>query len=408
MQPPPRYTRVSTAEVESQFQSTEVSPAATPITTTFYADIRADPDASQDEILEAAVRRFTELMGESRYQEHLNTLFVAFSTLYDPEKRAAYDRYGDALFEKLDISSGASTGHPTLYERQCHHVLAVLQIFPLCMYVPMLFGALIGGAIGRNPFATAFQVGVTILPFAFVLCYYSNLMVLKTAISTIWTMLFDSRSQIATAAHDEQQPRTISSRNSTLASQSQLIRAFGFKQLLNQLPGVATYALCMFTSIFIPLTFYIHGSIGESLGKFSKYGMLIIFSIILFSTSSNLTRIVRNKGLVQPHLVILFETMRNRATPSGYRPETYMSKLQDSFGKAMLNMESPLVVWTACLLAALNGIPYYMLVYIKSSAIGVVGVVFWTSLIFFCSLFMVLIFMWIIATSIERQYSNFL
>ncbi|KAI8865497.1 hypothetical protein GQ42DRAFT_181882 [Ramicandelaber brevisporus] len=118
MHPPPRYTRASTAEVESQFQSTDSLPAAMPITTTFYADIRADPDASQDEILEATVRRFTELMSESRYQAHLDTLFAAFSTLYDPEKRAAYDKYGDALFEKLDISSGASAGHPTLYDRQ--------------------------------------------------------------------------------------------------------------------------------------------------------------------------------------------------------------------------------------------------------------------------------------------------
>ncbi|KAI8870202.1 hypothetical protein GQ42DRAFT_178757 [Ramicandelaber brevisporus] len=302
MQPPPRYARVSTAEVESQFQSTGVSPADAPITTTFYVDIRAAPDATQDEIVEAAVRRFTELMGESEHQAHLDTLFAAFSTLYDLNKRAAYDRYGDALFEKLDISSGASTDHPTLYDRQLHGEDKRSLIYLAMILVPMILGALFGWITGGQAIFDLLSDDIavlTILPFALPVGYYRHLIILKNTLSTIWTMVFDSHSQ--------------------------LIRSFGIKHLLIQLPDIAI-------------------STDEPFGKFSKYAVKVL---------SNITRIVHNKGLVQPHLVILFQEMRNRATSSGYQPEIYMSKLQDSFGRAMLNADSPLVKSTVVPLACL-------------------------------------------------------
>ncbi|KAI8873487.1 hypothetical protein GQ42DRAFT_29024 [Ramicandelaber brevisporus] len=387
MQPPHRYTRVSTAEVESQFHSTDSSPADAPITTTFYADIRAASDASQDEILEAAVRRFTELLGENEHQTQLNTLFAAFSTLYDLNKRAAYDRYGDALFEKLDISSGASAGHPTLYDRQLYSVDQRVWPFLRRIWDLMVLCVVIGWIAGGDVFSTVLLVVTTVIPFAILFSNCKDLIVLKNTLSTIWTMVFDSHSQIAAVAHDEQQPQTISSSDSATASHSQRIRSFGIRQFLIQLPDIAISALCAITSVLLILIFYIYGSTDQLFGKFSKYGLVIVFSIMSFKLTSLMVQVACNESLVQTHLMTLFQEMRNRGTPSGYQHETYMSKLQDSIGQAKLSITSPLLGLAIILPVCLVVLAICIVVSIKSWAMGVLAFFYGVVLFLACCIY---------------------
>ncbi|KAI8871129.1 hypothetical protein GQ42DRAFT_162213, partial [Ramicandelaber brevisporus] len=116
------------------YRSVPQQAAATHRSKTFYSDIGASQDATREQVLDAATNKFFELLSISqsdhngannadgelktwRFETNKRTLYVAFSTLYDPVSRAAYDVLGDGMFAHFGIESGTRDSHPSYFYR---------------------------------------------------------------------------------------------------------------------------------------------------------------------------------------------------------------------------------------------------------------------------------------------------
>ncbi|KAI8868907.1 hypothetical protein GQ42DRAFT_34861 [Ramicandelaber brevisporus] len=277
---------------------------------TFYDDLRLAQDATQRQVLDAAVAKFFELFDDSHEEPRTENgphvfnssevearsceVYAPFMTLYKPAKRAAYDMYGDGLFGLLGRDSHADATHPSTYYTPTPGLVSMICGAAL-LGGAVIFGSLWGVVTGD--YTAGYFLGFAVsLPLLMVVCNYPLSVRFPDRIGQAVALVVGLN--IAT----NRLPMAVSFKRSIQA------RVYGLRVLWSYLPGIFS------GTIFIALmVMYIYTYYPEFAEPFAPYGILLFSIMCLIQIILSLVHMVESAFIPRRDLRVLFQAVRKRA-----------------------------------------------------------------------------------------------
>ncbi|KAI8868102.1 hypothetical protein GQ42DRAFT_164382 [Ramicandelaber brevisporus] len=306
--PPPPLPPAASEEIWD-FRSPSQQVGATRRSKTFYSDIGVSQDATREQVLDAAANKFFELLGisqsdhgdannadgeleKTKFIIYKRTLYVAFSTLYDPISRDAYDVLGDGMFAHFGIESGTRDSHPSYFYRFRPRFLWI----GLAIIVAVLAtcGGLYLGSIYGDKIVGMLRVWLFAYPVFTILSRYPE----------NWLTLCDFGVTAANALGLQLGSSAMDS------ADMPKISPFAMRHGLNMAPTINQYMM-EYIPWFAMLTIAYPTSLFWSAqpDDHSKYAAAIILLIILMGSLLSIASLIRCKFTTNPQLSMLFKAV---------------------------------------------------------------------------------------------------
>ncbi|KAI8873493.1 hypothetical protein GQ42DRAFT_29056 [Ramicandelaber brevisporus] len=271
---------------------------------TFYQDIGASLDATQDEILTSAVLSFYRIHGydpplqygylnpvdPSLFNSQRTNILAAFSTLYDPKLRATYDKFGDEMFELLAIHSHASRDHQTLIGFNA--LLKHVGYFTLSMaiFVSVAVGLLILYTAPTYHVITDLVILILVILLGVIVVFFTRVTTQYVRFSTSGEIITNGNLQQPTVEYDP--------------SRDHLVRLYGKQLVFSWIPRFILLLSLAIAFILMALSLVMRFG-WPTLGELTVF----LLPTLLIGLGSSLTGVSSNSGFVIPHLDLLFDAV---------------------------------------------------------------------------------------------------
>ncbi|KAI8873488.1 hypothetical protein GQ42DRAFT_160505 [Ramicandelaber brevisporus] len=291
--------------------------AATPLlpvhSKTFYSDIDVAQNATQDQILTATVHSFYHACGfdpsletsdsstnpevvvnDYQIASKVADILAAFSTLYDANSRAAYDKFGDNMFASLSVDSHASSKHPTVvnytarWKQYVYAVLATILLITtaVCIYhyyiSPLDYFPLHIPAYSYLAMPISFSITALIFMTKYVYFAWTG--------NILWSSNLYPINGIDSASE-------------------RLVRLYGTDLLIRYLPEFVAFN-AVGLGVISTLTY----CLGLCEKIYTSHFFWLLIPGPLLGTISTLIPVVRNSGFNAPHLNLFFNELASRVS----------------------------------------------------------------------------------------------
>ncbi|KAI8865695.1 hypothetical protein GQ42DRAFT_181770 [Ramicandelaber brevisporus] len=301
MDAPPGRIPERGAEIEQQQQQPTVTEIIPDI---FYTSICVASDATRDEILDAGVQAVVAYVKSDNPQSELDTIFTAFSTLYDPEARAAYDKYGQEMSTTVVEFSGTAPSHPDAANAMTSKPWIVVAV---------LLGSIVGSMTTSllNSQSALYVAGSALIGYLHGNWITSNLpqvIHLKNVLAKIWSMAFghhhSQQSLVAEEGESGESEPLLNGTNSTKTEQGRLIRNYGLKLLFDQLQQLPPFIIVTVVIFMMKIAIFTDGG-------FNTQHILALYNIgsgvfaigCILRSIPRFVEIIRNKGMTRQRKV---------------------------------------------------------------------------------------------------------